>query len=51
MLSAFFFRNIQTSCTNPLSTKCTTACINYIFDEEPEDQNYVDPELTSAAAA
>uniref|UniRef100_A0A914Q0Q1 Uncharacterized protein n=1 Tax=Panagrolaimus davidi TaxID=227884 RepID=A0A914Q0Q1_9BILA len=43
------FKNIQISCTNPLSTKCTTACINYIFDEEPED--YVDPELTSAAAA
>uniref|UniRef100_A0A914P536 Transmembrane protein n=1 Tax=Panagrolaimus davidi TaxID=227884 RepID=A0A914P536_9BILA len=43
------FKNIQTSCTNPLSTKCTTSCINYIFDEEPED--YVDPELKSAAAS
>uniref|UniRef100_A0AC34F4N0 Uncharacterized protein n=1 Tax=Panagrolaimus sp. ES5 TaxID=591445 RepID=A0AC34F4N0_9BILA len=42
------FKHVEQNCSNPLSSKCTSVCINYIFDEA--DYSY-DSETTDSSSS
>uniref|UniRef100_A0A914YJD0 Transmembrane protein n=1 Tax=Panagrolaimus superbus TaxID=310955 RepID=A0A914YJD0_9BILA len=43
------FKHVKQNCSNPLSSKCTTVCINYIFDEA--DYSYYESDDSDSSSS